>query len=368
MADLRHLLDPCTVAGLALRNRVVMAPMTRSRATDGAPGQAVADYYARRAAAGVGLIITEGTGIARPGALDDPGVPQFHGREALSAWKVVVDAVHAAAGKIAPQLWHVGAFAGRRAAWTEGDWRIESASGLRGRDDPFGRAMTDTDIADTIAAYACAASDAERLGFDAVEIHGAHGYLIDQFFWDGTNLRSDRWGGASISERTRFAVEIVSAIRRAVSPGFPVIFRFSQFKQQDYAVKLAHTPGELASFLEPLAGAGVDIFHASQRRFWDAEFSGSDLNTAGWARHITGRPSITVGSVGLSGDFQGNMKGSVSQPASLERLLDRLERQEFDLVAIGRALLVDPQWVEKIENGRFSDLRSFDVSALANYY
>ena len=232
----------------------------------------------------------------------------------------------------------------------------------------FGRAMTDTDIADTIAAYARAASDAERLGFDAVEIHGAHGYLIDQFFWDATNLRSDRWGGTSLSERTRFAVEIVLAIRRAVSPGFPVIFRFSQFKQQDYAVKLAHTPAELASFLEPLAGAGVDVFHASQRRFWDAEFSGSDLNTAGWARHITGRPSITVGSVGLSGDFQGNMMGNASQPASLERLLDRLKRLEFDLVAIGRALLVDPQWVEKIEKGRFGDLRSFDVSALVNYY
>jgi 2,4-dienoyl-CoA reductase-like NADH-dependent reductase (Old Yellow Enzyme family) len=245
---------------------------------------------------------------------------------------------------------------------------LPGASGLRGPGDPLGSVMSDRDIADTLAAYASAAADAVRLGFDAIEIHGAHGYLIDQFLWAATNLRTDSFGGKTARERTRFAVEVVKAIRRAVPANFPVFFRFSQFKQQDYSVKLADTPQELATLLEPLTDAGVDVFHASQRKFWDPEFAGSDLNIAGWARRVTGRPAITVGSVGLSGDFQGNWKGSVSEPASIDNLLARLERGEFELVAVGRALLSDPQWADKVEHGRFDELRSFNISALGDYH
>lgn len=368
MAELDQLFGACEVAGLELKNRLVMAPMTRSRSPEGVPGQNVADYYARRAAAGVGLIITEGTAIDRPGSLDDPNVPRFHGAKSLAGWKTVVDAVHAEGGKIAPQLWHVGAYAGRNAAWADADPRIESPSGFRGPDDPFGKPMTDTDIADTLVAYAVAAADAVRIGFDAVEIHGAHGYLIDQYFWSATNQRDDHFGGKTAGDRTRFAVEVIKAVRGAVPADFPVFFRFSQFKQQDYGVKLAYDPTELAEFLQPLADAGVDVFHASQRRFWDPEFAGSELNLAGWARHLTGRPAITVGSVGLSGDYKGNWEGNASEPTSIDKLLERLERKEFDLVAVGRALLNDPQWGEKIQQGRVGELTPFDVAALSNYH
>lgn len=368
MMGYEKLFGACRIAGLELKNRIVMAPMTRSRSPLGIPGEAVAQYYARRAAGGVGLIITEGTAIERPGSLDDPNVPRFHGNEALAGWREVVQAVHAVGGKIAPQLWHVGAFAGRNAAWVEHDQRIESPSGLRGPGDSFGLKMTDAAIADTIAAYARAAASAADLAFDGVEIHGAHGYLIDQYFWDGTNRRSDRYGGRTAAERSRFAAEVITAVRNAVPAGFPVIFRFSQFKQQDYGAKLAASPRELEQMLGPLADAGVDIFHASQRRFWEPEFEGSNLNLAGWASRVTGRPSITVGSVGLSGDYKSNTEGSASEPTSVDKLLDRLDRDEFDLVAVGRALLNDPEWALKIRDGRTAELRPFEYASLADYH
>jgi len=368
MSDLDALFTPFAVGGLSLPNRIVMAPMTRSRSPGGVPGADVADYYRRRAAAGVGLIITEGTAIDRPGALDDPNVPAFHGEAATNGWRNVVQAVHQAGGKIMPQLWHVGATSGRRSRWTENDPRIEGPSGLNAPDKPMGRPMRDADIADTIAAYAGAARLAEELGFDGVEVHGAHGYLIDQFFWSGTNHRDDRYGGADLAARSRFAVEIVAAIRREVSRDFPVSFRFSQFKQQDYAVKLAATPDALARWLRPLCDAGVDLFHASQRRFWEPEFDGSERNLAGWAQHLTGRPAITVGSVGLGGEFLANWQGEVAQPTSLDRVLARLRQDEFALVAVGRALLSDPFWVEKIAHHRADELQAFAIDALQVLY
>jgi 2,4-dienoyl-CoA reductase-like NADH-dependent reductase (Old Yellow Enzyme family) len=109
--------------------------------------------------------------------------------------------------------------------------------------------------------------------------------------------------------------------------------------------------------------------HASQRRFWESEFDGSSLNLAGWARKITGLPAITVGSVGLSGDYIGNrMHREVSEPASLDNLLERLDKDEFDLVAVGRALLMDPEWAIKIREGKHSELKAFHVSALSEYH
>jgi 2,4-dienoyl-CoA reductase-like NADH-dependent reductase (Old Yellow Enzyme family) len=362
------LFSPFTVGSLRLPNRIVMAPMTRSRSPEGIPGEDVAAYYQRRSEAGVGLIITEGTAIDRPGALDDPQVPDFHGEAAIAGWRRVLEGVHRAGGRIMPQLWHVGATTSRRSRWTEDDPRVEGPSGLNAPGVPLGRAMTDADVADTIAAYGKAAALAEALGFDGVEVHGAHGYLIDQFFWSGTNLRTDAYGGASIVDRSRFAVEIVQAIRREVSADFPLSFRFSQFKQQDYTVKLATNPQELEQWLGPLSDAGVDLFHASQRRFWEPEFEGSDLNLAAWAKKVTGKASITVGSVGLGGEFLANWKGEVAQPTSIDTVLERLGRGDFDLVAVGRALLNDHAWAEKIAQHRGDELKPFDIGALKVLY
>ncbi|WP_426166894.1 NADH:flavin oxidoreductase [Sandarakinorhabdus sp. DWP1-3-1] len=359
------LFQPFAFKGLHLPNRIVMAPMTRSFSPGGIPGDDVAAYYRRRAEGGVGLIVTEGTGVERTGSTNDPNVPHFFG-DALPGWGKVVTETHAGHGLIAPQLWHVGAAINHA---NPAPPEQESPSGLFKPGKPFGKAMADSDVADAIAAFARAAAEAKRLGFDAVELHGAHGYLIDQFFWEGTNARADSFGGPTIADRGRFAAEILKAVRAAVGPDFPVIIRISQWKQQDFAYRIATTPDEMTAWLQPLVDAGADILHCSQRRFWEPEFPELDgdagLNFAGWAKKLTGVPTITVGSVGLSGEFIAGFGGEKSEPASIDNLLERLERKEFDLVGVGRALIVDPDWALKVRDGRMAELKEFDRSALA---
>ena len=169
-----------------------------------------------------------------------------------------------------------------------------------------------------------------------------------------------------MAERSRFAAELVRAVRKAVGPDFPVGLRVSQWKPQDYAAKLAATPQEMEAWLVPLAAAGVDIFHCSQRRFWEPEFTGSDLNFAGWAKKLTGKPTVTVGSVGLSGDFSAALQfGESATPRPLDELFRRLDRGDFDLVAVGRPLLADAEWTRKIHEGRSSELVGYSKEALA---
>lgn len=361
------LFEPFTLRSMALKNRIVMAPMTRSFAADGLPGAAQVEYYRRRAAGQVGLILSEGTVIDRPVSRNEPGIPFFHG-DALDGWQEVIDAVHAAGGKMGPQIWHSGSVRSASQQW-EPDGTVESASGLIAPGQPRGQAMSEEDIADSIAAWGRAAAQARRLGFDTLQIHGAHGYLIDQFFWAGTNLRQDRYGGATLRERSRYAAEVIAAMRAAAGPDFPILLRVSQWKQQDYRVRLAPTPDEMARWLCPLVDAGVDLLDCSQRRYWEPEFpeiDGEDgLNFAGWAKKLTGAATMTVGSVGLSGDFFGTFAGDNSQPVGLEKLIVRLERGDFDLVGVGRALITNPEWPLHVQRGETSALKSFTTADLA---
>ncbi len=370
--SLTALFQPINLGPLSLKNRIVMAPMTRTFSPGGVANDLVVAYYARRAKNEVGLIITEGTTVGHKAANGYPRVPAIHGDESLAGWKKVVDAVHANGGKIAPQLWHVGAV---RKEGVEPDPSVpgHSPSGLFKPGKPNGIAMTQQDIDDVVEAFAQAAADAKRIGFDAVEVHGAHGYLIDQFFWQGTNIRDDSYGGDLVA-RTKFAVEIVSAIRARVGEDFPIIFRFSQWKQQDYDARLAETPEELKAFLTPLVDAGVDIFHCSTRRYWEKEFENADtdnhLNLAGWTKKLTGKPVITVGSVGLNTSFVGAEHGmEMSAQAGIEassitQLADRLGNEEFDLVAVGRALIQDPEWVIKVRENRLDELQDYSKESL----
>jgi 2,4-dienoyl-CoA reductase-like NADH-dependent reductase (Old Yellow Enzyme family) len=338
--------------------------MTRSFSPGGVPTSAVADYYARRAEGEVGLIISEGTVVNRPASSNDPDIPRFHGERPLAGWKTVIDKVHAAGGVMAPQLWHMGVVEPRVSGWLP-PGPFEGPSGYVAPGKRGGVAMTENDIAETIRAFAQAASQAKAIGFNAVEIHGAHGYLVDQFFWHPTNQRTDRYGGPTLPERSRFAGELIRAIRSAVGGDFAIILRVSQWKLQDYTAKLAASPQEMGAWLGPLAEAGVDLFHCSQRRFWDPEFAGSDLNFAGWAKKLTGKPTITVGSIGLSGDFLAAFRGETATPDSLDELLRRFNRGDFDLVALGRPLLADAHWAQKIHEERSSELGSFTKAALA---
>lgn len=243
---------PVSLNGLTVPNRIAMAPMTRQFSPGGVPGEDVAGYYARRAAAGVGLIVTEGTYVGHDSAGESDRVPRFHGAEQLAGWTKVADAVHAAGGTIVPQLWHIGMV--RKAGKPPyADAPAVGPSGIRlDGTEGTGKAMTQTDLDEVIAAFAEAAATAERIGFDGVELHGAHGYLLDQFLWAGTNRRTDAYGGDPVA-RTKFAAEIVAAVRDSVSADFPVLFRYSQWKSDNYDARLAETPEELEAILTPLA-------------------------------------------------------------------------------------------------------------------
>ncbi len=310
------------------------------------------------------MILSEGTVINRPASSNDADVPHFYGEAALNGWQQVIDQVHAAGGSMGPQIWHMGVMDNHPSGWLPST-PFEGPSGLNRPGNRNGQAMTEKDMEDTILAFGQSAADAQRLGFDCIELHGAHGYLIDQFFWEGTNERTDGYGGKTLPERTQFATEVIKEVRRRVGPDFAIIIRLSQFKPSAYDYKLAKTPEEMAAWLQPLADAGIDIFHCSQRRFWEAEFEESDLNFAGWAKKLTGKPTITVGSVGLSNDFFSAFAGESSSPSSLEELTRRFDRGDFDLVAVGRPLLSDPYWAEKIKEGRLDELKGFTKDALS---
>lgn len=355
------LFRPFILKQLALKNRIVMAPMTRRKSPGGIPGQDVAAYYRRRAEGGVGLIVTEGTYVPHPGAGFYSDVPHFYGDDALTGWKRVLDEVHAAGGKIFPQLWHVG-------LTPPVDMKVNTSavgpSGLLKPGEQIREPMTQPEIDAVIRAFGEAAASAEKLRFDGVEIHGAHGYLLDQFFWEGTNQRTDEYGG-DIVRRTHFAVRVIEEIRRNVSAEYPVCLRFSQWKLQDYTAKLARTPDELQRFLEPLSAAGVDIFHCSQRRFWEPEFEGSPLNLAGWTKKLTGKPSITVGSVTLNQEFTTSFRTpDVAAVTGIDDLLDRMDRNEFDLVAIGRSIIVNPDWPAIVQRGSLDELLPYQRDVL----
>ena len=364
---------PLQLGALTLPNRIVMAPMTRSLSPGGVPGEDVAAYYRRRAEGGAGLIITEGTWVAHAGASNDAGAPDFHGEAALKGWRNVVSQVHEAGGHIMPQLWHAGLIRKQPSlAHPEGEAaepRQMGPSGVTGGHgwpiEPDRAPMTLADIDAVIEAFVSAAVSAQALGFDGVELHGAHGYLIDQFLWHKTNRRADRYGGDHAARAT-FAAEIVAEIRRRVGPGFPLIFRCSQWKSHDYDARLAETPDELAALFAPIAAAGVTLFDCSQRRFWEPAFAGDGRNLAGWIKHVTGKPTMTVGSVGLDIDFMTSLfvKGINLKATGFDDLMRMFDRGDFDLVAVGRAILADPHWPNKIRDARQSEIDMFTAHAL----
>ncbi|MFC7274755.1 12-oxophytodienoate reductase [Paractinoplanes rhizophilus] len=329
-APLDVLPAPTTLAGLSLRSRFAMAPMTRKYSPGGVPTAEVAAYYRRRAEGGIGLIITEGALVGHPSASHETDVPRMTPGAAEAGWRLVTGEVHRADGRIAAQLWHLGSERGA-GAWTP--------STMRG-----------TDFPEILDAYGESARTAVRAGFDAVEIHAAHGYLLDEFLWPRTNRRTDRYGGDARARAT-FPAEVIRTVKAELPPGMPLIVRFSQFKERDYAARIAETPAELEAILETFAEAGADVLHASQRRFWEPVFAGHHENLAGWAKRITGLPAITVGSVGLT-------RGFLTSP-ELDDLLKRRANDEYDLVALGRILLANPDWVRLAAAGRTDQIRDY---------
>ena len=358
------LFDEYKLKNLILRNRVVMAPMTRNQSPGGIPTSDVISYYARRAKAEVGLIITEGIEVSHIASSAYPNVPRLDTNKAREGWKKVVDGIKNNNGAVIAQLWHCGGF---RKLGMQPNPEVPgyTASGLVKPGKKVAHEMTLQDIKETIDAYASDAKICQELGFDGVEIHGAHGYLIDNFLWGGTNIREDSYGG-SIQKRSQFVSDIIKAVKENVDDQFIVGLRFSQWKQHDFSAKLASTPDDLKKILMPPVEAGLDFLHSSMRRFWESEFEGSDENLAYWTKKISNIPTIGVGSVGLDSDFI-DMTAPAT-PTSIDKALDDIKKQKYDLIAVGRALLSDHEWVVKMKEGRLNDVIPYTKDALLNLY
>jgi len=354
------------INNLTLPNRIIMSPMTRMVSNDkNYPDKDFNSYYRRRIEGGVGLIISSASFINHPSANGYPNMPAFYGA-ALDGWRNIVTEVHTAGGYIFSQLWHAGPVRTPE---------IEPHSGIPGSGPSsivkegkvITKKLSSTDMHDIIFAYVQAAKDAQSLGFDGIEIHGAHGFLLDHFFWKKSNTRVDEYGG-SVNNRGRFACEVISAIRAAVGIEFPISFRFSQWKQDDYNAKIVDNPDELEVLLSALVEAGVDIFHPSTRRFWEPAFEGSDLSLAGWTKNITNKTTIAVGSIGIDHEYIINHfvgeEPFETKPVIIDEVEKRLSDGEFDLIAVGRAILADAAWPQKILNGELKNIQPFTSESL----
>jgi len=296
------LLSPAQIGSLPLKNHMVMAPLTRSRAGEGdAPTPTVVEYYRQRA--GAGLIITEGSQVSAQGKgyMRTPGI---FTSEQIAGWRQVTDAVHAEGGRIFLQLWHVGRLSHPLVqinsalpvapSAIKADGEIYTPEGLKSYELP--RALDLDEVPDVIADFRQGAENAKHAGFDGVEIHGANGYLIDQFLRDGTNTRTDTYGG-SVENRARFLKEVVESVIEVfgasrVGVRLSPIFNYFSMSDSDpqatfnYAAKMLSRYG-LAYLHVVELGAGPFDFRELKRRFggtyianggYDAERAGTALN------------------------------------------------------------------------------------------
>lgn len=355
------LFTPYTLKSITLQNRFVMPAMQRGYCVDGAPTAGLVDYYRRRVEGGVGLIIGESCAVDHPSATAQVTAGRLNARTAPD-WKKVVDGVREAGGHMLIQLWHEGAM--REA----NDDATISPSGYAYPGRANGRAATLAEIFEIRDAFIASAIHAHEIGAHGVEVHACHGYLLDQFLWEATNSRQDGYGGADIADRARLPAEIVRGIREACGEDFVISFRMSQWKEADYKAAIVSGVDELKTLVTALKTAGVDLLHASTRRFWEAEWEGDRKGFAGWSRALANLPVIAVGSVGLSNDVMSAIlddeEAAPNIHASLTQLEERLDAGEFDLVAVGRSLIGDPDWVIKAKEGRIDEIRPFRRSDL----
>jgi len=365
--DIGPLLQPLQVRGLRLRNRFVMPGMQRYWCADGAPDLRLREYYRRRVLGGASLVISESCGIDHPSATKNPTFARI-APSTREAWRECIAGVHEAGGAMFLQLWHQGAVNYGGDAETNPDFVAVSPSGLAHPGAEFGRAATEADLESLKEAFVRGALDAEEIGADGVELHAAHGFLLDQFLWPGTNQRTDRYGGSSITDRATFVAEVAQAVRAATGPDFVISVRISQWKESDYDAKIVQEPAELGQLITMLRAAGADLFHVSTRRFWTPEWEGSDLGLAGWAKSFTDAPVIAVGSIGLDIDVMASLEGKEGSPTGARRideLVRRFQRGDFDLVSVGRSQIGDPDWVAKMTDHRIPEIRGFRANDTA---
>ena len=346
--------EPLVIRQLSLPNRFVLPAMQRGWCEDGVPEAGLADYYVARVRGGAGLIISEATAIDHPSATGQNAAAKLNSRSE-EAWRRTIGAVKDAGGNMFMQLFHEGALR------PEGMEGTLSPSGLAWSGKINGRPASRAELDEIRDAYVEAALKAQEFGADGVEIHAAHGFLLDQFCWLETNRREDGLGGTDLAERLKFPLEVIRAIRAAAGPDFVLGWRFSQWKEVDFNARLFESHEELRTAIVAWEEAGIDLFHASTRRFYLPEWQGSDLGLAGWTTKVGTKPVIAVGSVGVRDLLFGPEQDpdALDPLGSLEELARRFVRGDFALVAVGRAMIADPDWVNKLREGRFEAIEPF---------
>ena len=330
---------------LSLPNRFVMSPMTRSRALAGnVPNPLAAIYYAQRATAG--LLITEGTQVS-PQGVGYIRTPGMHSAEQVAGWRVVTDAVHKAGGRIFAQLWHVGRVShpdfhggelpvGPSAIAAEGE--AYTVNGRQKLEAP--RALTLAEISDVVEQFRSAAVNAKDAGFDGVEIHGANGYLFDQFLRDSANVRTDAYGG-SIQNRARLALETTDAVISVWGPsrvGYKISPYFSNLGMSDSA------PIETFSYLaKELGSRRIGYLHIAEA--------------------VSGPAAAPVGTVRATPILRRLFKGPVIANGgyNLESANAAIESNEVDLVAFGVPFLANPDLPERWKRGVPLNAPQFDL-------
>jgi 2,4-dienoyl-CoA reductase-like NADH-dependent reductase (Old Yellow Enzyme family) len=362
--NLDPLFEPLEVGPLTLRNRFVMPGMQREWCIDGAPTARLVEYYRRRGKAGTALIISEACAIDHPTSTQSTQYAWLT-EQTKDAWTRCVDAVRGEGAEFFIQLWHEGAIRTVGGDGPLAEHPTVSPSGLITPHHENGRALTSDELDDLEAAYVRSAKLAREIGASGVEVHAAHGYLLDQFLWEHTNRRDDGHGGDDIRDRLRFPMRVIAAVREAIGPDMAISVRFSQWKEADYKARIANTPEELKIVVEGFESAGADMIHASTRRFWTPEWPelDADLGLAGWVKRYATVPVAAVGSLGLSTDVMTSLEGrpavQTGRPA-FEELLRRFERGDFDLMTVGRAQIADPDWVAKVRRGAIEELQTYD--------
>ncbi len=353
MTDTSILFQPTSISSLELKNRLAVAPMTRVSATeDGCATQQMAEYYGRFAAGGFSFVIVEACYV------DDQHSQGYHFQPGIinaaqeAAWKTVVDAVHAEGGKICMQLVHAGALVqGRNANYAEGAIapsavkpKGEMLGFYRGEGGyPVPREMTTDELIAVKDAFVSAAIHAQKAGFDAIEIHGANGYLLDQFWTAHTNQRTDEYGG-NARNRIRFDEEVVRAVIAGTQGKLPVGLRLSQSKVNDFEYQWAGGEQDAADIFPVLDEAGVAFIHITEHVATDEVF-GSGHSLSGLAKKYSKAPVILNGGL-----------GDPSTAASV------VADGNADIVAQGKAALANQDWPNKVQSG--AALEEFDFGML----
>ncbi|MDE5414204.1 alkene reductase [Alkalihalobacillus sp. MEB203] len=329
------LLEPVKIGAWNLQSRTAMAPMTRCFADNetGVVGSDVVEYYRKRAADGIGLIITEGI-VVSPRGKGNPGVPGLYSQEQIESWKPVTDAVHKEGGTIIAQIWHVGRLSHHELA---GNLPPQAPSAIRAEGNvsrfrkPYDtpEEMTIDDIQEVVGQYAQAAKNAIEAGFDGVEIHGAHGYLIDQFCSDVTNKRTDRYGG-DLPERLTFMKEVTKAVIDAIGTDRTLI-RFSAHKVDNTAYEWEDPELAIHTFIEAFREVGATMIHPSTMEFTKVLADGKTM-------HQLARKYWDGVIVGV-----GNLEPEAAEKALMEGTID--------VAAFGRPLIPNADFLTRLKNG-----------------